>query len=450
MFVRRRIPGLLLFFKVGSGKTLASIAAAENLIIVSRQARRVLVVTPASLQDNYKKELNAAQVDTDRYTVMSFDKVHALYKNDRPELHRLANGAILIIDEAQNLRNVKSKRLESIAYASEIAYKRLLLSGTPVMNYPQEIAPLLMLLNPALRNTVAGNVFRRTFGRNATYRVRELDDLLRCTTMFYEPDAATMARDYPAMTEHRVTVPMDASQTKAQFRVAENLPAFDMEDLERENADDENKSRHVMKYLSGPRTIANKFGTHMPKLHEVANRVAAAFEDNKKCLVYSSFLKDGIYAIRKLLTHRGVPSTLYEGKMTAREKTDAVTSFNAGVARVLLISDAGGEGLDLKNTSQVHLVEAQWNADKLAQVIGRAVRYKSHTFGRRHVDIYTYIATLPQDLARESQLYGWTGLLFKMSADQILDQLARNKHIATQTFLDRLIRISRDNLVRCV
>ena len=48
------------------------------------------------------------------------------------------------------------------------------------------------------------------------------------------------------------------------------------------------------------------------------------------------------------------------------------------IIRVILVSSSGGEGIDLKNIRQVHILEPHFNFSLLEQVIGRAIRTDSH------------------------------------------------------------------------
>jgi hypothetical protein len=64
-----------------------------------------------------------------------------------------------------------------------------------------------------------------------------------------------------------------------------------------------------------------------------------------------------------------------------------------------LITSAGAEGLDLKETRRVIILEPHWNNEKLNQVIGRAVRYNSHkelSESKRQVDIYHLMLIKPK------------------------------------------------------
>ena len=61
--------------------------------------------------------------------------------------------------------------------------------------------------------------------------------------------------------------------------------------------------------------------------------------------------------------------------------------------KVILISQAGSEGLDFKFIRQVHVLEPWWNMNRIEQIIGRAVRTCSHKalpFSKRNVEIYLH------------------------------------------------------------
>ena len=66
---------------------------------------------------------------------------------------------------------------------------------------------------------------------------------------------------------------------------------------------------------------------------------------------------------------------------------------NGTSVKVVLISQAGSEGLDFKFIRQVHILEPWYNMNRIEQVIGRGVRTCSHKllpFEERNVEIYMY------------------------------------------------------------
>ena len=110
--------------------------------------------------------------------------------------------------------------------------------------------------------------------------------------------------------------------------------------------------------------------------------------------------------------------------------------------KVILVSMAGSEGVDLKFIRQVHVIEPWYNLSRIEQVIGRAVRNESHKildFQKRNVQIFLYSSLLedgekePVDLSiyRSAEykaiLIGKvTSLLKEVSVDCFLNLEQRN------------------------
>lgn len=71
---------------------------------------------------------------------------------------------------------------------------------------------------------------------------------------------------------------------------------------------------------------------------------------------------------------------------------DMKEKFYRGKLDLLIISKAGSVGLDLQCTSKVFMYDLCWNIPKINQIIGRAIRYKSHQKPCAHdrVDVYVY------------------------------------------------------------
>jgi superfamily II DNA or RNA helicase len=77
--------------------------------------------------------------------------------------------------------------------------------------------------------------------------------------------------------------------------------------------------------------------------------------------------------------------------------------------KVLLISKAGSEGIDLKFIRQIHVMEPWYNMNRIEQIIGRGVRSGSHRdlpFEERNVEIYLHGTNLPSfERIESSDLY---------------------------------------------
>ena len=71
-------------------------------------------------------------------------------------------------------------------------------------------------------------------------------------------------------------------------------------------------------------------------------------------------------------------------------------NFYGQLIKVLMITESGAEGIDLKNVRYVHMMEPYWHPVRNQQVVGRAVRICSHNdlkVGDRNVRAYLYITS---------------------------------------------------------
>ena len=76
--------------------------------------------------------------------------------------------------------------------------------------------------------------------------------------------------------------------------------------------------------------------------------------------------------------------------------------------KVVLISQAGSEGLDFKGIRQIHIMDPWYNLNRLEQIIGRGVRNFSHkdlSFEDRNVEIYMYGTILTNAEEESADLY---------------------------------------------
>jgi hypothetical protein len=72
-------------------------------------------------------------------------------------------------------------------------------------------------------------------------------------------------------------------------------------------------------------------------------------------------------------TWKNLPSEIYE-----KLKGKSSNNFYGEIIKLFMITSSGAEGINLKNTRFVHIVEPYWHNVRLEQVIGRARRICSH------------------------------------------------------------------------
>ena len=83
-------------------------------------------------------------------------------------------------------------------------------------------------------------------------------------------------------------------------------------------------------------------------------------------------------------------------------------NINGENIKVIIISEAASEGIDLKNVRQVNILEPWYNINRLEQIIGRAVRNCSHKnlpFNKHNVQIFLYGTQLREHREEAADMY---------------------------------------------
>ena len=104
--------------------------------------------------------------------------------------------------------------------------------------------------------------------------------------------------------------------------------------------------------------------------------------------------------------------------------------------KVVLISKAGSEGIDLKFIRQVHILEPWYNMNRIEQIIGRAVRNFSHKdlpFEKRNVEIFMYGTILGNNEEEAADLYVYRVAEYKAI------QMGKVSRVLKETAVDCII-----------
>jgi SNF2 family DNA or RNA helicase len=384
--------GILIYHTVGSGKTLTAITLSQCYLDANPN-NTVIVVCPASLIANFQKQMyyykNIKHANNYKfYSIQSF--VNAKKKGDI----NCAN-SMLIIDEAHNLKTAYSKNKSQktgkviekgvnskhVINCAEKADKVVLLSATPVVNDMKDLVSLYNMIRnteePRMTNT------KKTTGLHSIpYSTEELIQRLRCKVSFFD---AVDKNFFPESKEHDIFLRMSPSFEK---KYNELLGDKGLSKLAISHFGDTD----IQKFYNGFRRAVNTLeGPDSPKIKWVVKQIQEA-KPNEKIIVFSHFLDSGNFAILKALSPELQKRSAYiRGSVTKKKRSEIVNKYNKNELQFLFISKAGGEGLDLKETRKIIILEPSWNRSLEEQVIGRGVRYMSHSalpLKDRVVDIY--------------------------------------------------------------
>jgi hypothetical protein len=91
-----------------------------------------------------------------------------------------------------------------------------------------------------------------------------------------------------------------------------------------------------------------------------------------------------------------------------KEKEMMLNAYNGSAAKVFIISATDAEGISLKNTRFVHIVEPPESTTRIDQVVGRARRLCSHNDlpkDLQTVNAYLYISTMKDSTTIDEEIY---------------------------------------------
>ena len=110
--------------------------------------------------------------------------------------------------------------------------------------------------------------------------------------------------------------------------------------------------------------------------------------------------------------------------------------------KVVLISKAASEGIDLKCVRQVHILEPWYTLSRIEQIIGRAVRSFSHIllpFKERNVQIFLHTTKLEDEQEESTDMY-----VYRI-AEQKAKQIGEISRILKETSVDCLLNTEQNN-----
>jgi hypothetical protein len=148
---------------------------------------------------------------------------------------------------------------------------------------------------------------------------------------------------------------------------------------------------------------------HTPKIQLMARhlREMRDKDPNFRGIVYSTYLGAGLNPMSRALQKHNIPHNVFTGEVPKKQRDQMVLDYNSGKVPVLLVSGAGAEGLDLKGTKAIQIMEPHWNESRINQVIGRGIRYQSHAHLPEHerkVKVLRYTTVLPKSFLERKGL----------------------------------------------
>lgn len=380
--------GAVLADDMGLGKTLQTIAVLSTRSAIGPQ----LVVAPTSVTFNWARELarfapdlevlpyqgerreaRLARAQTGVVVVASY----GVLGRDASFL-REVSWATLVVDEAQALKNPKTRRAR--AARSLRADWAVALTGTPVENHPIDLWSLFDIVFPGLLGSA--ETFRARFAMDAEGEpdlMMGRSALRRAVRPFVlRRTKAEVAPELPPRTDVLIDVTL-SNRERALYEDArlaalaeiEGRPVVEWTQLHLRVLAALTRLRQLACH---PRLVDPRSRVPSSKLERLMQVLFDLEEEGRRALVFSQFTQH-LALVREALDERGASYLYLDGKTPPKARAEAVDRFQEGVAPLFLISlKAGGTGLNLARADTVILLDPWWNPAVEDQATDRAHR----------------------------------------------------------------------------
>ena len=362
--------GTLIADEMGLGKTVQAI----GVINASPDVARVLIVCPASLKLNWRNELRrwltrplsigdiAKPADI---TIVNYDilkKLPADYSCD-----------LLILDEAHYCKNPKAARTKLTQALARRAKRIIALTGTPILNKPVELFPLLQMVAPREWDAGGNGFFRfairycnahkeqvsRTksvWTFDGSSNLTELQEKLRTTCMVRRLKTDVL-KDLPPKRRQVVTIGNGCRDEEEYGPLGEDYET----------------AYAAMKKIPFENLSRTRHAQALRKVEAAIEHISNAIEASGKVVVFAHH-KDVVAQLADRLSSFGAVTLTGDTPNEARQS--AVERFQGDeTCRVFIGSiAAAGVGLTLTRASHVIFVELDWVPANLTQAEDRCHR----------------------------------------------------------------------------
>ncbi len=383
----------LLADDMGLGKTLQAISAATWLQRHEGVAC-ALVICPASLKHQWAREIERftgqpVQIiqgppaerrvqyrKVDGFAVLNYE----LILRDLSEINEILRPDLLILDEAQRIKNWRTKIATAVKrIPSRYAF---VLTGTPLENRLEDLYSLMQVVDQRLLGPLWRYLadFHLTDERGKVLGYRNLSELRRrLAPVMLRRDRRLVREQLPERIQQRLDIDLTPEQWElhdsalnAAGRLATIAKRRPLTPAEQNRLMSSLQSARMACDAAG---LVDKVTEGSPKLDELAqlleelclqgglNAVVFSQWERMTAMVETRLRKLGLGCVR---LHGGVP-TAKRGELLDRFRDD-------DSVQVFISTDAGGTGLNLQTASVLVNLDVPWNPAVLEQRIARVHR----------------------------------------------------------------------------
>ncbi len=389
---------LLLADDMGLGKTVQVIAALRVLFLKG-EISTALVIAPASVLDQWRRELlkwapdlramviRGAQSDRGwqwatpvHVAIVSYETLRADSGGSGYSPVGQKTWDVVVADEAQRIKN---RNTISQAVKGLKRHRTWALTGTPLENSEEELASIMEFVDSG------GPDSPRRFTPGPALRQRHQELQLRRKKM-------EVLDDLPPKTITKLSVELWPAQRRSYDR-AEREGIVHLKELGRDV-----RVQHVLELISRLKQICNADPEtgESSKFEDIYQRMEALAAEGNRAIVFSQYTRAGfgVEALAEAL-REFLPLT-FTGSHSLEERREIIEQFRRNERHKVLVLSlrVGGLGLNLQEASYVFHLDRWWNP-----AVERQAEDRSHRFGQTvpvHVFKYACADTIEDRIDR--------------------------------------------------
>ncbi|MHB9005085.1 MAG: DEAD/DEAH box helicase, partial [Coriobacteriia bacterium] len=370
--------GCILADEMGLGKTIQLIAMLANEIAKGRIPS--LVVAPVTLAENWRREIHrfAPELRTLIHQgpgrtgfpseLTCYDIVITSYDTAVRDfsLMRMIHWNIVLLDEAQAIKNPDAKRTKSIKSIPRRV--SIAVTGTPVEN---NLLDLWSITDFAFQGLLGSkSSFDRDYASQDTVGAKLVADIV--SPILLRRRVIDVARDLP----ERIDIP--------QVLEMETAGSIEYEKIRREIEQSYGQNASLVKLTKLRMFCAHPYllsGEHenphcTPKYERLCELLDEIFSSGEKVLIFTSFNKMADILTSDIRHRFGVKTGFIDGRVEVEQRQEIVDKFfcEQNFSALILNPKAAGVGLNITSANHVIHYNLEWNPATEDQASARAYR----------------------------------------------------------------------------
>ena len=377
---------------MGLGKTLQAISIIIKLKEEKKLRYPVLVICPTTLVGNWLKECQKFAPSlktliyhgTERQLARTrSDLIITTYGLVRREVEKFKkiNWDLIIIDEAQNIKNADSKQTKAVKAIKSNA--SIALSGTPVENRLSELWSIFDYLNPGYLGTQQNFLHYFAIPIEKYHDHKKIELLKKATAPFIMRRMKTdrsIIKDLP----DKIVKNEYCFLSKEQTALYQHIVDTNMQDIYKS----EGISRRglIFKLITSLKQVCNhpvhytKKGSvlreHSGKSEMTISLLEKILSSREKVLLFTQYKEMGNLLVQLIQNEFQLVPLFFHGSLNRKNRETIIEDFqNGNHSPVMIISlKAGGTGLNLTAATNVIHYDLWWNPAVENQATDRTYR----------------------------------------------------------------------------